>query len=202
MKKNLLFALIASLAPLGAAAQVLFPPPPPREITPGPYLGASLGLAYNRTGCPDFIRGGGRVCDLRDPSFSGFAGWQLNRFFAGEAQYRYLGKVSSSGFGTTFSVQTSVLDATAIGRIPIYGERFFGYGRFGGYRAHLEPSDNTDAPSRVNYGFTYGLGVQWELLPQWAARADWQRYRHVGNNLLYGSSTYDALTLGVLYRLR
>jgi OmpA-OmpF porin, OOP family len=199
MKKALLTLLILALAPLTATAQAVFPPSPPPEIR-GPYVGASVGLSYNRTGCVGVIGGGGRSCDPRDPSFSGFAGYQLNRFFAGEVSYRSLGKVRSTGFGSTFETRGAVLDATALGRIEIY-DRVFAYGRFGGYRAHLDTSV-AGVADRVNYNLTYGLGVQWDLLQQWGARVDWQRYRKVGNTTLYGSSTYDVLSVGALFRFR
>jgi OmpA-OmpF porin, OOP family len=199
MKKELLASLIVGLSPLTATAQAVFPSAPPAEIR-GPYLGASIGTSHNRTGCVGVIGGGGRACDPRDPSFSGFAGYQLNRYFAGEVSYRSLGKVRSSGFGSTFETSGAVLDATVLGRVEVY-DRLFAYGRFGGYRAHLDTSVSGVA-DRINYNFTYGLGLQWELLPQWAVRADWQRYRKVGNSTLYGSSTYDVLSVGALFRFR
>lgn len=199
MKKNLLAVLALGLAPVAALAQAVFPPSPPPEIS-GPYVGGTLGFAYNRTGCVGFISGGGRACDPRDPSFSGFAGWQVNRYFAGEVQYRDLGRVRSSGGGSTFSTHTTALDASALGRIEVY-DRLFAYGRFGAYRAHLHASPG-GVPDRINYNVTYGLGLQYELLRQWAGRVDWQRYRRVGHNVNFGESVYDVLSLGVVYRLR
>jgi opacity protein-like surface antigen len=157
MKKKLLLALLA-LAPLPAIGQAVFPPSPPPEIK-GPYLGATVGLSSNRSGCPDVITGGGRECDTSDPAFSAFAGYQLNRHFAAELAYRELGKVRSSGFGNTFTVHAQAFDASALGRIETL-ERLFAYGRFGVYGANLQPSDNTGLGSKTNYGFTYGVGLQ------------------------------------------
>lgn len=198
MKKNLL-ALLLCLAPLVAAAQTAFPPSPPPEVR-GLYLGASAGVANNRNGCEGVIAGGGRSCDSTDPSFSAFAGYQVNRMFAGELSVRDLGKVTSSGGGTTLSVHAIAADLSAIGRIEMI-DRLFAQGRFGVYGANLD-SDNTGAGSASNWGFTYGVGVQWDFVPSWGARFDWQRYRNVGKDSVYGSSIYDVLSVGIVYRLR
>jgi opacity protein-like surface antigen len=80
-------------------------------------------------------------------------------------------------------------------------DRLFAQGRFGVYGAQLD-SDNTGAGSASNWGFTYGLGVQWDFVPSWGARFDWQRYRNIGHDSVYGSSVYDVLSLGIVYRLR
>jgi OmpA-OmpF porin, OOP family len=199
MKKKLLIALLA-LAPFAAIAQAVFPPTPPPEIK-GPYLGASVGLSNNRNGCPDAISGGGRQCDTTDPALSVFGGYQFNRHFAAEVAYHELGKVRSSGFGNTFTIHAQAFDATALGRVETL-ERLFAYGRFGVYGANLQPSHNTGLGSKTNYGFTYGLGLQWDVLPQWGARAEWQRWRNVGQNSVFRATTYDVLALGVVLRLR
>jgi opacity protein-like surface antigen len=198
MKKNLL-ALLLGLAPLLAAAQAAFPPSPPPEVR-GLYIGASAGVANNRTGCSDLIGGGGRSCDATDRSFSAFAGYQVNNLISGEASVRDLGKVSSSGGGATLSVHAIAADLSAIGRVEMI-DRLFAQGRFGVYGAQLD-SDNTGAGSASNWGFTYGLGVQWDFVPSWGARFDWQRYRNIGHDSVYGSSVYDVLSLGIVYRLR
>jgi len=199
MKKNLLSLLFLGLVPLPAAAQAVFPPSSPPEMR-GPYLGASVGVANNRSGCGGVIGGGGRSCDATDRSFSAFAGYQVNRMFAGELSVRDLGKVTSSGAGTTLSVHALAADLSAIGRIEVV-DRLFAQGRFGVYGANLD-SDNTGAGSASNWGFTYGLGAQWDFVPSWGARFDWQRYRNVGKDSVYGSSVYDVLSLGIVYRLR
>lgn len=197
--KNLLPALLLGLAPLPAAAQAVFPASPPPEIR-GPYVGATFGVANNRNGCNDNIAGGGRTCDSTDRSFSAFAGYQVDRNFSGELSVRDLGKVTSSGGGTTLSVRALAADLSAIGRVEMI-ERLFAHGRFGVYGARLD-SDGTGADSATNWGFTYGAGVQWDFQPSWGARFDWQRYRAVGNDSVYGSSVYDVLSVGIVYRLR
>jgi OOP family OmpA-OmpF porin len=158
-------------------------------------------VANNRTGCPDVISGGGRECDTNDPAFSVFGGYQFNRHFAAEVAYHELGKVRSSGFGNTFTVHAQAFDASALGRIETL-ERLFAYGRFGVYGANLEASDNAGVGDHTNYGFTYGIGLQWDLLPQWGVRAEWQRWRHLGEDSIFRAATYDVLALGVVFRLR
>jgi opacity protein-like surface antigen len=199
MNKNLLAALFVGLAPLPAAAQAVFPPAPPPEVR-GPYVGATLGVANNRSGCTGVIGGGGRSCDSTDHSFSAFAGYQMNRSLSGEVSVRDLGKVTATGGGTSLSVHAIAADLSAVGRIEMM-ERLFAYGRFGAYGAQLD-SDNTGADSATNWGFTYGLGVQWDFLPSWGTRFEWQRYRNVGKDSVYGSSVYDVLSLGIVFRLR
>ena len=199
MKKKLLCALLAVLAPATALPQTAFPPSPPPEVS-GPYVGATAGVANNRSGCTGVLEGGGRACDSTDRSFSLFAGYQINRMFSGELAVRDLGKVTASGGGTTLSVHAFAADLTAVGRIEMI-DRLFAYGRFGGYGARLN-SDNTGAGDATNWGFTYGLGVEWDLHPSWGARLDWQRYHSVGKDSVYGTSTYDVLSVGLLFRLR
>ncbi|MFN2645636.1 MAG: outer membrane beta-barrel protein [Burkholderiales bacterium] len=199
MNKNRLALFALLLAPAAALAQAVFPPPAPAQIS-GLYVGASFGVAYNRSGCVGSIGGGGRSCDSKDPSFSVFAGYQANSNFAGEVSFRDLGKTISSGFGSIVSFHTQAVDASLLGRLEIM-DRLFAHARVGVYGARQEdPAGNLAA--QTSYGLTYGLGAQWELLRNWAVRGDWQRYRNVGRTLDYGSSTYDVLSVGALFRFR
>jgi hypothetical protein len=43
--------------------------------------------------------------------------------------------------------------------------------------------------------------LQWDLQPRWGVRAEWQRWRNVGKDSVFGPATYDVLGLGFVFRL-
>jgi len=200
MKKTLLALLALALAAAGApaAAQAVFPPPEPPGWS-GAYVGAGFGGSQAKAGCVGFIRFAAS-CDDTDFSWSILAGYQLNRYFGAEAEYRDLGYVTGHDRTLSASVHASAWDVAAIGFLPL-SERFSAFGKFGAYRALLEV---TGAPiTDAHYiGATYGAGLQWDFARRAGARLQWQRYRQVNGGDLIGINDYDSLSAVLIWRLR
>jgi OOP family OmpA-OmpF porin len=182
-----------------ALAQAPFPPPPAPGLS-GPYVGGLLGRSRAKQGCVGVLAGGGRSCDDTDPAYGLFAGYQLNRYFAAEAGYADLGKLRASSVATTVDTHAWLWEAAALGFVPV-ADRFALYGKFGGYRATLQSSERGLA-DRSNGGVTYGGGLEWGLRPGLGLRGQWQRYKDVGGDLVYGENTYDVLSAALLWRWR
>ena len=202
MKKNLLallaLALAAAAAP--ARAQAVFPPPPEAPAWTGPYVGASFGYSKAKPGCVGFIRFVDS-CDDTDFTWGVLAGYQLNRYFGAEAEYRDLGFVTGHVRTASASTHASAWDAAVIGFFP-FTSRFSAFGKFGAYRALLEA---TGAPiaDLHHTGATYGAGLQWDFAQRASGRFQWQRYRQVnGGDRDFGSNDYDTLSAVLIWRLR
>jgi len=208
--ESLIVTRFLALAILFSATSALaqgtkFPPPPPPSMV-GPYVGGTLGYAQAKEGCLGVLSGGGRTCDNNDLSFGVFGGYRLFRHLAAEIAYRDLGKVAATAPGAaTETIHGTVWDVTALGILPI-DEQISAYLRFGAYHATLDASARgVDATSNGN--ITYGGGLQWDLASFFSVRnlslrGDWQRYRRVGGDTLYGVNIYDVLSIGVLWRFR
>lgn len=200
MKRRLRsFALAACLAPaMPALAQAPFPPPPAPSVS-GPYVGGLLGRSQAKQGCVGLLAGGGRSCDDTAPAFGLFAGYQLNRYLAAEAGYTDLGKVRATPpAGATADTHASLLEGSALAFLPL-GEVFAFYGRLGGYHATLQSSER-GVGDHSNGGLTYGAGLEWGMRRGLGLRGQWQRYRDVGGDLVYGETTYDVLGAALLWR--
>jgi opacity protein-like surface antigen len=202
MKKNLLVLLALALAAAAAPAraQAVFPPPPEAPALTGPYVGAGFGFTQAKPGCVGFIRFTAS-CDDTDFTWALLAGYQLNRYFGAEAEYRDLGYVTGRDFNVSRTVHASAWDAAVIGFLP-FSNRFSAFGKFGAYRALLEA---TGAPiaDQHHTGATYGAGLQWDFARQASGRLQWQRYRQVnGGDRDFGSNDYDTLSAVLIWRLR
>ncbi len=201
MKKLFALALIFAAAP--ALAQVSrFPPPPPPSLD-GPYIGAGLGYMQAKKGCLGLLSGGDRTCDDKDMAWGGYAGYRFMRFFAAEAAYHDLGRVTATGPGSTESVHGVAMDLTGLGFVQL-DDHLGAFLRFGAYRATLDTSVH-DVDNHTNGNLTYGAGLQWDLamLGGLGVRFDWQRYRKVGGDgTPYGSNNYDLLNASLFWRFR
>lgn len=199
LARFLAFAIMFS-ATAALAQATRFPPPPPPSMV-GPYVGATLGLTQAKKGCLGVLSGGGRSCDDNDVAWGAFAGYRVLRYFAAEASYRDLGRVTATGPGSKDHIHGVVWDVTALGIVPL-DDHLSAHLRLGAYRATLDTSVR-GVDDQTNGNLTYGAGLQWDLFGNLGIRFDWQRYRKVGTEAtLYGVNLYDVMSLGVLWRFR
>jgi hypothetical protein len=79
------------------------------------------------------------------------------------------------------------------------------YGKVGGYYAQTTDTFTVNGVgARVkesNGGLTYGGGLQWFITPAIAVRGEAQRYQKVGGGNI-GDSDYNAMTIGLLWKIR
>ena len=169
--------------------------------------------------------------DARDRAWKAFAGFRINRVFALEASYADLGSHrlltrmqggdppfpasiaidrKISGYGIDL-VASPPLDWKAVGL----------FARLGAFRSRLEaaatldgnivftsgdPAERVRTTTRQETVLKFGIGAEWWISRNVAARLEWERYSAVGKPFAIGGSgttgeaDTDMLSLGVAFR--
>ena len=149
-----LLALALGATALGAQA----------DERPGFYLGAGAGQAMIDDG----------ALDDEDTAFSGFGGYQFNRYFGLEAGYADFGETEPLGSaGPRLEADAAYL--VAVGTVP-FTDSFSGYAKAGISDWNVDTSiagfvgdDNGNDP-------TYGLGLQYRFTDHVALRGGYDRF--------------------------
>lgn len=135
-------------------------------------------------------------CDHRDSAWKAYATGQFNRNLGLEFGYTDFGKVEASG-GQTKAWAANV---SLVAGVPI-GDRFDVFAKGGGVYGHTDvsadPSSLFDTGHKSSWGYTYGVGASFAITPQWAIRADWDRYNL---DFVGGSRDVDMASAGVQFR--
>jgi OOP family OmpA-OmpF porin len=164
----------------------------------GWYLGGSLGQSeMGDIDCPPVA---GAKCDDKDKAWRIFGGYQINRTFAVELGYTDLGSFDRTAPGINATIEATAWDIVGIAAFPL-GNTFSLYGKLGFYRSETEAQALGD---QSNNDFTYGAGIQWDFTPNFAMRAEWQRYQSVEFKRATGTGTgdgdVDVLSVGALVK--
>lgn len=197
----------------------------------GWYIGAGAGQskANDAGGCSDlnglFLPGFDCTSNDTSTGWKLFAGYQFNRNLALEGGYVDLGnfKISASGNfagpplppgpGTASgSDKASGFNLDAVGTLPI-SEEFGLIGRIGLFAWTLDASatasqtnavptlsvTNSDKPSGTS--LDYGVGVKYDFNGVAGVRAEYQRFKNIGNDTT-GKSDIDLISVSLLYRFK
>jgi OOP family OmpA-OmpF porin len=138
------------------------------------------------------------VTDQRDPAVKVFVGYEVNRYFAVEGGYAWLGEFQATNqvtAPTTGALNAEIrvigLFLDAVGMLPI-GERFAALAKVGVVASETRtfrstsgtvtpaPGTNTNATTD-QANLKYGLGVQFALGKTVTLRAEWERINSVGD---------------------
>lgn len=165
------------LAPAGAGAQ-----------DTGFYLGGSLGQARY----PEFCDPSALTCEDTDRAWKLFAGVSVNKYIGLEATYLDFGEAK----GTIAGPREVILGQTAMGIAAVasleLAPRFSLFGKLGRVRTEQEtPSSASGTTKRKTNESHYGLGAKFDLLPNWAVRAEWERMEE---------TKQEMMSVGVEYR--
>ncbi len=135
-------------------------------------------------------------CEHRDSAWKAYATGQFNRNFGLEFGYTDFGKIAASG-GETKAWAANV---SLLAGVPI-GDRFDVFAKGGGIYGHTDvsadPSTLLDTGHKTGWGYTYGVGATFAFTPQWAIRADLDRYTL---DFVGGSRDVDMASAGVQFR--
>jgi len=166
----------------------------------GFYIGGSVGQSSfdDDNAIPDLITSG--TVDGKDTGFKFFGGYQFNQNFGLELAWVDLGKASYSGtFGgipvSGGTVKTSGLNISAVGTLPL-GSGFALFGKAGLFAWEAEANDVTGglpfSGTEDGTDLSYGVGASYDFTKNFAIRAEWERFKAVGD--------IDLLSIGVVYK--
>jgi hypothetical protein len=131
------------------------------------------------------------------PALITSGGYQLNPNFGLELAYVDLGKASYSGtfFGATVtggSLKVTGLNFSAVGTFPV-NPSFALFGKLGMFVSESKASDVTGgvpfSGTEDNTDVSFGLGVSYDITRNVSARAEWERFKAVGD--------IDLLSIGI-----
>lgn len=158
--------------------------------------------------------------DDSDPAYGVQVGYRFNDFFAAEAGYVKLGQaqyladfddtlVTGNPARFTARLRSSGLTFSVLGIYPL-GEQFDVYGRLGAYYSDtrheekfVDRTTGNSATWRADGNSIdpfLGLGATWNLNADWALRAEYQKFKDVGDDENTGEADADLLWFGVLFR--
>ena len=161
----------------------------------GAYAGLSIGQAKTKDVCSSVAALGtsGVSCDDKDTAWKIFGGYQFMRYLAAEVAYTDFGKVKVSSPIGSAEVKSNAWELVGVGSYPIGTSGFAPYVKAGFYRGESKASNTLGGSAKdTSNDWTAGLGVRYDIVKNFAVRAEWQRYN--------GDSDVDVFSIGALYK--
>jgi OOP family OmpA-OmpF porin len=176
----------AVLAFLGFVAALALALPAMAQKSTGAFY---AGLGFGQSNSDNFCDNLGPPCKDQDQTWRVMGGYEFNRYIAVEGALSNLGAHHDLDPTNTKDQKVQALEAILIGSYPVFGD-FAIYGKLGAYQSRVRGSISTSLNASQALGsfnekstdVTYGFGLQWNLFPQFALRADVQRYPKVGGS--------------------
>ena len=167
----------------------------------GAYAGLAIGQSKTKDACTGTsVPGVSTSCDDKDTAWRIFGGYQFMRYLGAEVAYTDFGKVKASGGGVTAEVKSNAWEVVAVGSYPIGTSGFAPYGKFGIFHGESKGSSNVGVSAKGSgESWTAGLGVRYDIVRNFAVRAEWQRYNDVGGGDV-GKADVDVISIGALYK--
>jgi len=142
---------------------------------------SSIGIGYGDANISgnDIGLSNGTV-DNTDTTYSWRFGYELNKNFALEIGYAFLGKYAFNGFAGTTPVSGSAkvnsIDFSLVGMVPFTPE-ITGYARIGVARDQRKANANTELltadQTQNNTEAAYGIGARYNFTKAWALYGEW-----------------------------
>jgi OOP family OmpA-OmpF porin len=158
------------------------------------YIGASAGESKFDNNC---ARTDIFACDQRDTAWKVYSGGKFSPFWGLEAGYTDFGKVQASGGQT----KAWAANLSLVGNVPLAANRFDVFGKVGGLYSrtdvHADPSTLFDTGHKSGWGWTYGVGADWNITPTVALRVDYDRYKM---DFVSGRQDLDMASVGLQFR--
>ncbi|OQX12384.1 MAG: hypothetical protein BWK73_15135 [Thiothrix lacustris] len=156
------------------------------------YLGASIGTTTTDGFCD-----GLNACENGDKSWKGFAGVRMNDNIVLEAGYVDFGKQSGTATTGNVSQQASAFTTAAVAGIPM-NDHIELFGKAGIARWTLEQSDSSGTVENTGTDVLVGVGADYNLGDNMGVRAEWERFKDVGDAAAHASDI-DLLSLGFIF---
>jgi OOP family OmpA-OmpF porin len=158
---------------------------------PGWYIGFGIGQSKFKGACDGV--GPGVSCDNTDTAGKFLGGYQFSRNFDLELAYADLGQAKAGGS----TLKTKGFELAGVGMLPI-GDRFSLLARGGLFHWQV---DATGSPNASGTDLTFGLGLKFDFTRDFSIRAEWQRYKDVGDSNTTGQGDIDFIGASLVYRL-
>ena len=185
----------------------------------GWYAGANVGQTRAKIDDPRIaaqLLGAGLattsiVDNNRDTGYKLFGGYRFNENFAVEGGYFNLGQfgfvATTLPLGTlSGNIKLQGMNLDGVGTLPIT-EQFSVFGRLGLNYAQARDSFSSTGlvgapanpnPSKSQFNYKFGAGVQYDFTESWGMRAEAERYRI--NDAVGNKGDIDMYSLGLIYR--
>jgi OmpA-OmpF porin, OOP family len=155
------------------------------------YIGAAAGESKFDSECSSLFD-----CDRKDTGFKVYAGGKMNEVLGLEVGYTDFGRIRTLGGET----DAWAVPITLTAGVPL-GPRFDIMGKVGGLYGRTDvkadPDSLFDVGHKSGWGWTYGAAASFNVTPNVAIRADWDRYKL---DFVGGRRDVDMLTAGVQFR--
>jgi OOP family OmpA-OmpF porin len=171
------------------------------------YAGASAGQSKADIGDCDLDIS--CSSDDTDTGWKIYGGYQFNPNGAIEFGYVDLGKAKASGTDSFLGVtsvdwETTGFTAALVGSLPV-GQNFGLMGKLGLFHWDLDVNVSSSvfgsgSDSSSGTDMTYGLGLKYDFSKTVGARAEWDRFKDVGDDNTTGQSDVDLLSVGVVFK--
>jgi opacity protein-like surface antigen len=101
-------------------------------------------------------------------------------------------------------IKSNAWELVAVGSYPIGTSGFSPYAKAGLYRGETKVSAPLASSKETNTDLTFGIGIRYDFLRNFAVRAEWQRYNGVDagttGGVSIGDSAADVISIGALYK--
>lgn len=156
------------------------------------YLGASLGSVTTDGFCAGLAN-----CGNSGKSWKAFAGVRMNENIVLEGGYVDFGTQSGTDANGEVSQQATAFTATGVAGIPV-SEQIELFGKAGMARWTVEQSASASKAESTGSDILVGVGANYNLGDNMGVRAEWERFKGVGNTAGQ-QNDIDLLSLGFTF---
>ena len=160
------------------------------------YGGFGLGFSSADSDC-DYH---GYDCDGNDTSFRVYAGKRLHENLALEISFQDLGKLDDERFSSTTTAESSGINISLLGIIPLESTGFF-YGKIGVIASeteytHIDSSNNITRSDNDDSGLSYGAGFAYTFNNKYDIRIEFERLNELNDDFTPGGAYVTVLSFG------
>ena len=165
---------------------------------PGWYIGFGIGQSKFKGACDGLSPG--TTCDDSDTAGKFLGGYQFSKNFDLEIAYADLGQAKATSPAGTTTFGTKGFEVAGVGMLPL-GGGFSALARAGLFSWKVDLKGATGSADASGTDLTYGFGVKFDFNRDFSARAEWQRYKDVGDLNKTGQGNIDFIGASLVYRL-
>jgi len=150
--------------------------------------------------------------DKRDTAFKAALGYRVNPYVAVEGGYVDLGRAKYAATATQGRAESELeargVQLSALGILPL-NDAFSVFGKIGTIHAKVKGSARVSVPvlgsfagsiDASNWKTAIGAGAEYRFDRRWGVRAEYERFRKLGDADRTGETDVDAVTVGVVMR--